>query len=89
MVLDEDIIGTVTDVVQHEDDHDDDPVEVGIAEITHTKGIKALELELCYIEQQSIASSVELMMLKRQREYATKCWASCLQQKVTDFFMID
>lgn len=51
-LFNKDIIKTVTDVVQYEDNPDNDPVEVGIGKLPNTKGVKALELALHYVEQQ-------------------------------------
>ena len=60
---DDEIIGAVTDMTQDNDISDiDDPKATPI--ISHTDGAKALEMALCYVEQQASASSIDVMLLK-------------------------
>ena len=83
---DDEIIGIVADVNQDNDVSDiDDPKATPI--ISHTDGVKALEMALCYVEQQESASSIDVMLLKKWRNYAVSRRTSSLQQKkITDFF---
>ena len=60
---DDEIIDAVADVTQDNDDSDiDDPK--AILMIPHTGGAKALEMVLCYVEQQASAFSIDEMLKK-------------------------
>lgn len=85
---DEDIVAAVTtDGVQDENDDDEDDIAENASLISHTDGMKALETALCYVEQQSSASPIDVMLIKKWRDYAASCRISKLRQKkVTDFF---
>ncbi|GBN10665.1 hypothetical protein AVEN_207635-1 [Araneus ventricosus] len=60
---DEDIVRAVTGGVQDDDDGDD-IVENTTSLISHTDGMKALEAALCYVEQQSSASPIDVILIK-------------------------
>ena len=77
---DDRIIGAVADVTQDKDDSDiDDPKAAPI--ILYTDGAKALEMALCYVEEQALASSIDVMLLKKWQNYAVSHGTSSLQQK--------
>ena len=60
---DDEIIGADADVTQDKDDSDiGDPKATPI--ISHTDGAKALEMALCYVEQQASASTIDVLLLK-------------------------
>ncbi|GBL95500.1 Jerky -like [Araneus ventricosus] len=63
----EDIVGTVTDGIQDDDDGDD-IVENTTSLISHTDGMKAFEAALFYVEQQSLVSPIDVMLIKKNGE---------------------
>ena len=61
---DDEIISAVADVTQDNDDSDiNDPKGTPI--ILHTDGAKALEMASYYVEQQALASSIDVMLFKK------------------------
>ncbi|GBO07831.1 hypothetical protein AVEN_75446-1 [Araneus ventricosus] len=64
-----------------DDDDGDDIVENTTSLISHTDGMKALEAALCYVEQQSSASPIDVILIKKWRNYAATCRTSRFQQK--------
>lgn len=65
-LFDENIIRTVTHVVQYEKYSDNDSVQVDTAKLHHR--VKALELALRYVEQWLTA-----FLVKLRRKYVAKC----------------
>ncbi|GBO32603.1 hypothetical protein AVEN_201749-1 [Araneus ventricosus] len=53
-----------------DDDDGDDIVENTTSLISHTDGMKALEVALFYVEQLSSASTIDVMLIKKWRNYA-------------------
>ncbi|GBN87904.1 hypothetical protein AVEN_154155-1 [Araneus ventricosus] len=69
------------------DDDGDDIFENTTSLISDTDGMKALEAASCYAEQQSSASAIDVMLIKKTGNYTTSCRISrLLQKKLTHFF---
>ncbi|GBM37080.1 hypothetical protein AVEN_138133-1 [Araneus ventricosus] len=51
-----------------DDDDGDDVVENTTSLISHTDGMKASEATLCYVEQHSSASPIDVMLIKKNGE---------------------
>ena len=70
---DEDIVAAITtDGVQDENDDDEDDIVENASLISHTDGMKALETALCYVEQQSSASPIDVMLIKKMERLCGK-----------------
>lgn len=66
---------------------DDDNEDNGEEKISHEDGKNALQLALKYIEEQDISTAVDVMFIKKWRDYAfKKAMDNKIQKKITDYF---
>jgi hypothetical protein len=72
---------------EEDDDEGDSEAGNGVGILTHAEGRAALELATTYVEQQPGASAVDVMFLRKWRDYAFKKTVEVKKQKkITDFF---
>lgn len=86
---DEEIIQTVTQKENENGGEDDDEEDVTEIEqkMSHSDGKAALESALKYIEQQEMATCMDVLLIKKWRDYAAdKRLAAKKQTRITDFF---
>ncbi|GBN10449.1 hypothetical protein AVEN_159593-1 [Araneus ventricosus] len=65
-------------------DNDDDGydiVENITSLVSHTDGMKAFEATLCYVEQQSLAFPIDVMLIKNGETMGASCRTSRLNKK--------
>lgn len=86
---DDEIVEVVLRHGEEPDEEEEDDSGAGNSEgiLSHAEGRAALELATAYVEQQAIASPVDVMFMKKWRDYAFKKTVELKKQKkITDFF---
>lgn len=87
---DDEIIQTVVNQQNKEDDGEsaeEDKDEEDEEKMSHAEGKAALQLAATYIEQQKEATTVDVMFIKKWRDFAhNKSIEGKVQKKITDFF---
>lgn len=90
LLNDDEIVQAVINKEGNDDDEDeDDDGEEGGSEgnLSHEEGRAALERAVMYVEQQAAATAVDVMLLRKWRDYAFKnTITQKKQKKITDFF---
>lgn len=79
----EKVVDEASEIVTIEDSEDDNQEE----KISHEEAKNALQLATTYIEQQAVSRAVDVMFMKKWRDYAfKKAIEKKTQKKMTDFF---
>lgn len=87
-LTDDELIQTVSAVENEEDDDEEDNADTPACsrKINHSEAVDAFETALRYAEQQTFTKPVDIIFLKKWRDYASMKRRSCVKQTKIDSF---